>query len=226
MDAKMTRALRMKHGFYCSLSLRACTIVLACINLLISLYGIRCSELIVYGGLFHPEDLIRDDFDLEHEGTTATNHSQNVPTTTVPTTTTTEEPLPDEYRIYVVVSFIFDGLNLILATFDVLASAVLIFGAARMSSIFIRPWLFVGVTMVGYDIIYFIVHTAIGVHFSYSSNALFHIPLVAYLLAVAWNLWQECRDAETHAARARVAALTKGQDEAACTLSYNVLSEA
>lgn len=223
----MAFTLKMKRGFYCSLSLRATTLILASVSVLLSLNNFVVSDLIVYHDYETPDEVIRDDFDVVYDPTTVVIHYHEA-TTHEPehaNVAQTADPHHREFYYIIVTLLIFDGINTVLALADMIVTCLLIFGAARTRSTFILLWLYFGVVLLVYDAVYIIAHLAIGMHFIYTIGTLFHILLVAYLWAVAWNLYEDCRDAELRAAAARVSMTVVTKDNP-CTVSYNQLSSA
>lgn len=186
----------MSRGFHCVLSLRACSVILAIVNLFVSTITILSSSFLVFGDVLHPVIFLHEDFswgDSEdlHDAVEGSPDAQD-----------RQAAVIQRYRTLLTVTLVIEVFEIILASTHVLLMGALIFGAWTRKSAFIRPWLYVGGAYVCADVVFALIHTALGVKFAYTSSDVFHIPLVVYLMLVSWNLYLDCREVELRGAAA------------------------
>lgn len=221
---------RMARGFHCSLSLRACTITLASIQLTVSLISLISTLILEVATMRDPQDALRDDFDYNNYDVES-GYEELELTTSAPEPKMSVSDVTGEsiYPRIIYISFVFESVNLILCLIDVALSCTLIAGAAKRRASLIRPWLFLGAAFLIYDILYFVVTTAEGLHFMYRFSELLHIPLAAYLWVVAWSLYLDCNEEARRSASSPVcmsALVEDGEEDVdQCSVPYATLGK-
>ncbi|XP_034250108.1 uncharacterized protein LOC117650656 [Thrips palmi] len=229
----------------CGLSLKACTVTLASLNLLYTLSEIAVSAMLEYVDTTRPHDAIGDEdyLDLSTEAHSHSNRSvrsgrsaygegEDYSDAAHPEVEELEEHVRrmDEFRFILIVVIIFSSISVILLFMNIISLSVLIYGAAKSKTRCIRQWLYIGGAVIACDVLSFLVYVSLGVHLIYAMWPLMDTPLAVYLWVMASRWWERCRDMDRRNAEAPVsmAALLEDGDTAdnansACTVTYSAL---